>query len=139
MKIIAIALFEFLVLASISAGCELTMFGGNVGVGLGGGVNTVNMTNDLGNATGMIQEIAPAAQGLDYWAAMVWSAVKLLFAVFAMFLKVILHTLTIGFYMQSLFPWIPTSFAALFTLGADLVLVIAAVQFLSGRAGKVME
>ena len=142
MKMMAISFFLFLVIASISAGTELTMFSSPVS-------DTINMTGSAGDLTGQVSNsssfvnstlaLPDYSDSSMYWWMDIWSTIGVLGASLTLFFRVVVHVVTIGFWMQQIFPWIPATFAALFTLGADLVMIIGAVQFFRGISTKVMD
>jgi hypothetical protein len=136
MKIMAIAIFEFLVMASISAGGTLDLFGSSAATAVN--VTASNFSDQVvNNATQNINAISPPYGSWSYYLASAWAAIGMIFQSAYMLLLILIHTLTIGFYFQSFFPFIPTAWASVITLGADAMLMLGIAQWFSGRASKV--
>ncbi len=129
MQVVNISVLLFLMLASMSAMGELTLFGHLVSDYVD--VDTTNMTSSVNSSA--VGDLSPEGETATYYEMSVWSMLGMIVASLQLMLNVIWHSLSIGFYLQSLLPFIPDAFAALMTLGADIIMVLGVVQWYSGR------
>lgn len=132
MMMVSAAIFILLLMAVLEGLGTLSLWGGPVTDYVN--VNDSGMTDDIDDPSWLVGVTNPTAGTWDYYAAMAWAGVTMLASLITVLLRVVWHTFTIGFYLQTLMPFIPTWFCAIFTLIFWVLFAIDLYQLKTGTS-----
>lgn len=129
---VAASIFLFFLMAVLEGLGTLNMWGAPVTDYVN--VNDSGMSSGIDDPSSLVGDANPTAGTWDYYAAMIWAGVGMIASAITVFFKVIWNTFAIGFYLQSLMPFIPTWFCFIFTLGFWILLAIDLYQLKTGKS-----